>query len=267
VVSSCLAQDLLYLIIEQHREDRNQHMDLLKNQAGGGALMTALQEHTTLKYNIPPNILVMEDDFNVAKGLEMVLTEEGYTVNLAGTGELAMKAFREKKFDLLVADLRLPDINGMEVIKQVKGLKPDTEVIVITGYGTTATAVEAMKIGVHDFLPKPFTEDQIKAAINEALLIQEEKAKKAETQKAETVEERLIQKREVSQILNRTAEDSDFWKDLMENGSIALEGYQLSTEARAAIVSGDLKWINENVGELTQKQLMFIYKRLEREAW
>lgn len=229
--------------------------------------MTALQEHTIFHYDIPPNILVMEDDLNVAKGLEMVLTEEGYQVNLAGTGELAMKAFQEKKFDLLVADLRLPDINGMEVIKQVKEQKPDTEVIVITGYGTTATAVEAMKIGVHDFLPKPFTEDQIKNSITEALKTQEEKTGKTETKKAETEEDRLIQKRQVSQILNRTAEDSDFWKDLMENGSIALEGYQLSDEAKAAIVSGDLKWINENIGELTQKQLMFIYKRLEREAW
>ena len=53
----------------------------------------------------------------------------------------------------------------------------------------------------------------------------------------------------------------------MKNGSLALAKYQLSSEAKAAIASGDLKWINENVGELTQKQLMFIYKRLEREAW
>ena len=68
-----------------------------------------------------------------------------------------------------MADLRLPDIDGMEMIKQVKAKKPETEVIVITGYGTTATAVEAMKLGVHDFLPKPFTEDQIKSAIDEAL--------------------------------------------------------------------------------------------------
>jgi YesN/AraC family two-component response regulator len=124
-----------------------------------------------------------------------------------------------------------------------------------------------MKIGVHDFLPKPFTEDQIKNSITEALMNQEEKTEKTGIKKAETDEDRLIQKREVSQILNRTAEDSDFWKDLMENGSIALEGYRLSDEAKAAVVSGDLKWINENIGELTQKQLMFIYKRLEREAW
>ncbi len=229
--------------------------------------MTTLQENTATDFEVPPHILVMEDDLSVAKGLEMVLSEEGYTVNLAGTGELALEAFKQKRFDLLVADLRLPDIDGMEVIKQVKEAKPETEVIVITGYGTTATAVEAMKLGVHDFLPKPFTEDQIKAAIDEALKEHVAKPVEAVVKKAETEEEKLIQRREVLGVLSRTAEDMDFWSELMENGSVALADYQLSNEAKAAIASGDLKWINENAGELTQKQLMFIYKRLEREAW
>ena len=68
-------------------------------------------------------------------------------------------------------------------------------------------------------------------------------------------------------VLNRTTEDSRFWITLMEKGSDALKGYTLTSRAKSAIASGDLRWINENVGELTQKQLMFIYKRLEREAW
>ena len=229
--------------------------------------MTTLQENTPINLEPSPHILVMEDDLSVATGLEMILSEEGYRVNLADTGMLAMQAFRQKRFDLLVADLRLPDIDGMEVIKQVKAENPETEVIVITGYGTTATAVEAMKLGVHDFLPKPFTEDQIKAAIDEALKAHAEKPAETVTKKAETEEERLIQKREVLGVLSRTAEDMDFWADLMENGSLALADYELSSEAKAAISAGDLKWINANVGELTQKQLMFIYKRLEREAW
>jgi DNA-binding response OmpR family regulator len=229
--------------------------------------MTTLQENTPISLEGSAQILVMEDDLSVARGLEMILSEEGYTVNLADTGKLAMQAFKQKRFDLLVADLRLPDIDGMEVIKQIKADKPETEVIVITGYGTTAAAVEAMKLGVHDFLPKPFTEDQIKAAIDEALKEHVEKSAETVIQKAETQEEKLIQKREVLDVLSRTAEDMDFWRDLMENGSLALADYPLSSEAKAAIASGDLKWINANVGELTQKQLMFIYKRLEREAW
>jgi len=230
--------------------------------------MTTLhEERNVLGEQGPPHILVMEDDLNVAKGLEMVLTEEGYDVYLAGTGSLALEAFKKKRYDLLVADLRLPDMDGMEVIKKVKAEKPDTGVVVITGYGTAATAVEAMKLGAHDFLPKPFTEEQIKAAIGEALKEREEEPKEMAVPDVRAAEGRLIQKREVIQALNRTAEDKDFWRDVMENGPVALEAYQLSSEAKAAIASGDLKWINENVGELTQKQLMFIYKRLEREAW
>jgi DNA-binding response OmpR family regulator len=229
--------------------------------------MTTLQKNTGINFEAPPHILVMEDDLSVAKGLEMVLSEEGYTVNLAGTGELALEAFRQKRFDLLVADLRLPDIDGMEVIKKVKEERPKTEVIVITGYGTTAKAVTAMKLGVHDFLPKPFTEDQIKATIDEALQKHAPKPVEANIKKAETEEEKLIQRREVLKVLSQAAEDLYFWRDLMENGSLALTDYRLSDDAKAAIAAGDLKWINENVGELTQKQLMFIYKRLEREAW
>jgi len=225
-------------------------------------------ETAAMKYEVPPHILVMEDDLSVAKGLEMVLSEDGFDVNLAGTGELAMEAFRQKRFDLLVADLRLPDIDGMEIIRKVKQQTPETEVVVITGYGTTATVVEAMKLGVSDFLPKPFTEDQIKAAIDGALKSLEEPAEAPSTIEEPASEaDILIQKREVIQVLNRTWEDPAFWTDLMEQGSRALADYRLSSEAKAAITSGDLKWINENVGELTQKQLMFIYKRLEREAW
>ncbi|WP_319408189.1 response regulator [uncultured Desulfosarcina sp.] len=230
-------------------------------------MMTQL-ENAAMKYGVPPHILVMEDDLTVAKGLEMVLREDGFDVNLAGTGELAMEAFRQKRFDLLVADLRLPDIDGMEVIRRIKAQKPETEVIVITGYGTTATAVEAMKLGVSEFLPKPFTEDQIKLAITAALKSQEEAVgDEPAVKEPETESERLIQKREVIQVMNRTWDDRTFWTDLMEKGTTALDGYRLSSEAKAAITSGDLRWINENVGELTQKQLMFIHSRLEREAW
>ncbi len=230
--------------------------------------MGTLYEETNVSMeSVPPSILVMEDDLNVAKGLEMVLTEEGYAVYLAGTGSLALEAFKQKRYDLLVADLRLPDMDGMEVIKKVKSEKPDTGVVVITGYGTAATAVEAMKLGAHDFLPKPFTEEQIKSAVGEVLKEQVEERAVPAVPVAATAEERLIQKREVIQALNRTTEDKFFWRDLMENGPLALDGYQLTSEAKAAVASGDLKWINDNVGELTQKHLLFIYNRLEREAW
>ena len=204
------------------------------------------------------HILVMEDDASISAALDMILTEAGYDVDVAETGEAALELFEQKGFDLIIADLKLPGINGMEVIKQIKEKKPEMEVIVITGVGTQPIAEEALTLGAHDFLPKPFTDDQIKTAINEAL-------KHHDAGPFHLFS--LIQKREVLGVLSRAADDQKFWDDLMKLGSEALEKTQLISDAKAAIASGDLKWINENVGELNQKQLKFIYKRLERETY
>lgn len=224
--------------------------------------MTALMETTRPKD--ASHILIMEDDLNVARGLQMILDEQGYDVHHEGTGNGAMEAMGRYDYDLLMADLRLPDIDGMQVVKNTRETKPDTQVIVMTGYATSSLAVNAMKMGVHDFIAKPFTEDQINEAIRTALA----KSQMEEIEAAvESVPDVSIQKREVLKVLNRTTEDNKFWLSLMEKGSDALNGYTLSSKAKSAIASGDLQWINENVGELTQKQLMFIYKRLEREAW
>jgi DNA-binding NtrC family response regulator len=229
--------------------------------------MSALQQVGIEEYRPPPHILVMDDELSVAKGLEMVLTEEGYEVDLAMTGHDALETFGKKEFDLLVADLRLPDIDGLEVIRAVRERRPQTGVVVITGYASVDSAVESMRLGAFDYLSKPFTEDQIKISIGEALREKHKEQAEKSLARAESEEEKLIQRREVVRVLNRTAEDADFWSELMFNGSDALVGYKLSDEAKAAIASGDLRWLNREVGELTQKQLKFIYKRLEREAW
>jgi DNA-binding NtrC family response regulator len=211
-------------------------------------------------------ILVMEDEANLANALKSILSEEGYEVDVAMTGRSALDQFQQKSFDLLVADLRLPDIDGMEVIKEVKRAQPDTEVIVITGFSTVSSAVQAMKLGASDYLAKPFTDDEIKNIISSTL-------KKMEPEKEITSDEvvpqtaALIQKREVLRVLNRTTHDEQFWRDIMETGTEALSEYTLRPEAKAAIVSGDLEWLTRNIGELTQKQLMFVYKRGERMLW
>ena len=226
--------------------------------------MPNLQEFKADAVAIPPHILVVEDEASVASGLKMILNEEGFLVDLAADGRTALETFKGEGIDLVVADLKLPDINGMEVLRSIKADKPSTEAIIITGYPSIETVVESKKIGVRDYLRKPFSENEFLSAVNEAL---QERGREELEARLSTVEGRLIQKREVMNVLNRTAEDSNFWVDLLEKGSAALKGYQISREAKAAIISGDLMWLNENIGELTQKQLGFIYKRLEQEAW
>ena len=228
-----------------------------------------MRTHTEQNESISPavaqKILVMEDEISMAEGLKMVLSEDGYKVDIAGDGQSALDYFKRDSFDLLLADLRLPDMDGMDVIKQLKQDLPLADVVVITGYPSVDTAVSSANLGVRDYLRKPFTEDEIKAVVQN--VFQNRNQGSTESFLNETKEGRLVQKREVIKVLDRTAMDWRFWKELSDDPAKVLGDYQLSGAARAAIMSGDLNWINEHVGELTQKQLMFMYKRLEREVW
>jgi two-component system NtrC family sensor kinase len=147
-------------------------------------------------------ILVMEDETGVAQALQIILTEEGYGVDLATTGQGALDSASRKDFDLLVADLRLPDMHGMDVIRRIKKSQPETEVIVITGYASVGSAVEAMKIGVAGYLPKPFTDDQFKSAVEEAL--KEGDRVCTENASLSTRERMLIGRKEVLRVLGKT---------------------------------------------------------------
>ncbi len=214
---------------------------------------------------VVPKILVMDDEISMAEGLKMILSEDGYKVDIAGDGQSALDYFKRDTCDLLLADIRLPDMNGLDVIRQLKQDQPMADVLVITGYPSVDTAVSSANLGVRDYLRKPFTEDEIKTAVYDVFRTRNQGSR--EKFLNETKEGRLIQKREVLKVLDRTAMDWGFWKELSDDPSNVLVDYQLSSAAKAAIMSGDLHWINEHVGELTQKQLMFIYKRLEREVW
>ena len=228
--------------------------------------MTLYQANHTTDH-APPHILVMEDEETVARGLEMVLEEEGYDVDLAFTGAGALETFSNSDFDLVIADLRLPDSDGLEIIKIVKERRPETEIVVITGYSSVSSVVDAMKIGVADYLPKPFTESEIKVAIGNALNKERLTPQEKVEPPPEITADKLIEKREVLQVLDRTNWDVEFARNLLEGDSSALNSYALSWEAKAAITSGDLNWLRINVGKLTEEQMIFVNKRLQREAW
>lgn len=212
-----------------------------------------------------PRVLVVDDEPNVGQGIKLVLSEEGFGVEVAEDGRQALDIFRQKGADLVLADLRLPDMDGLEVIREIKEGEPRVRVVVITGYPSQETALASAELGVSDYLRKPFSDQEILAAVARAL---EQKAQDgAEAFLRETQEGRLILRREVLQVLNRAAEDMDFNRELLEKGTEALAGYHLTPEAKVAIASGDLNWLNQNVGEFTQKQLSYIHRRLAREAW
>ena len=119
--------------------------------------------------NNPFNVLVMEDESILARGFQTALSEEGFSADLAMTGADAIATLSRKDYDLIVADLRLPDMDGMEVIRRARSERPETRVVIVTGYGDVASALEAFQNGVSDYLFKPLTENEFLDAVREAI--------------------------------------------------------------------------------------------------
>ncbi len=110
-------------------------------------------------------IIVIDDDAAMRRACEAALTRAGYAVEVFADGPSGLKRIEEAGAGLIVVDLKMPGMGGMEVIKRAKRLNSDIVAIVITGYPTIDTAVEAMKTGAYDFLPKPFTAEELRVII------------------------------------------------------------------------------------------------------
>lgn len=114
-------------------------------------------------------ILVVDDEPRIRDACQMVLSEEGFEVALAADGEQGLQMIEKEHFDIILVDLMMPVLSGFEVLSHVKKHHPDTVVIVITGYATLDHSVRAMKKGAFDFIPKPFTPDQLRAVVAKAI--------------------------------------------------------------------------------------------------
>jgi two-component system response regulator PilR (NtrC family) len=121
--------------------------------------------------NNPPHILVVDDELSMRELLDVMLTKEGYQVSCAETGRNAISLIEKTEFDLLLCDIRLGDITGIDVLKALRNQNKDTVVIMISAYATTEAAVEAMNEGAYDFVPKPFDNEELKQTIKNALKI------------------------------------------------------------------------------------------------
>lgn len=116
-----------------------------------------------------PHILVVDDELSMREVLEYMLNKEGYQVTCAENGVNAIGLVEKQHFDLLLCDIKLGDISGLEVLRASKKANQDTVVILISAYATTETAVEAMNEGAYDYVPKPFDKDELLQTIAKAL--------------------------------------------------------------------------------------------------
>ncbi|MGD9022879.1 MAG: sigma-54 dependent transcriptional regulator [Deltaproteobacteria bacterium] len=114
-------------------------------------------------------LLVVDDDLSMREMLEVMLTQEGYDVAYAEDGAKAIHMLKDQEYDLILCDIRMEPIGGLEVLQEAKARFPQTVVIMISAYATTETAVKAMKEGAYDYIPKPFNVDEVKQTIRNAL--------------------------------------------------------------------------------------------------
>jgi DNA-binding NtrC family response regulator len=114
-------------------------------------------------------VLIADDEKHIAEGLQMLLQEEGYDVDTANDGSKAWEKLQASEFGLVLADLKMPKLDGLELFAKMRESGMESEVIIITGKGTVASAVEAMRNGAYDYLTKPLELDRLKALIPKAL--------------------------------------------------------------------------------------------------
>lgn len=116
-----------------------------------------------------PAVLLVDDDERLLIAAGKVLASEHLSVVRASTASLALEVLKQQQVDLVVADLRLPDLDGIELLKQVRKLRPETEVVMLTGHGSVERAVEAMRCGAYDFIEKPLDSAALLKTVAKAL--------------------------------------------------------------------------------------------------
>jgi len=114
-------------------------------------------------------ILLVEDEDLSRDSLTRLLKMSGYMVKDAAAGKIALSLLSHEPFDIIITDLLLPDINGIDILKQCKEISPHTEVILITGHASAETAVKAMKEGAYDYITKPLNFDELSIIISKAV--------------------------------------------------------------------------------------------------
>jgi FixJ family two-component response regulator len=202
--------------------------------------------------------LVIDDEQIVLDSVSKILTGENYEVDVSLSGRKGLESAIQKDYDIVLTDIRMPDIGGMRVLRDIRRAKPSLPVVIITGYATVRSAVQAMKLGAADYLEKPFTPDQLLKAVASALEL-------ASTQVPE--EQKLIHKEEMIKVLERASSDSLFFTSLLEDAADALDEYDLTGPEKLALLTGDVEWIEEQIGPLTRSQRRWLEVRRSAEIW
>lgn len=202
--------------------------------------------------------LVIDDEKIVLDSVKKILAAENYAVDVSLSGISGIRLAVAQPFDVVLTDIRMPDIGGLIVLRDIKRAKPDLPVIIITGYGTVRSAIQAMKLGAADYIEKPFSPDQLMTAVAGVMAAKGERA--PEVQK-------IVNAKEMRRVLSLAATDEVFRRDLMQNGADALDDCQLTGPEKLAVITGDIGWIEAQMGPLPEEQKQWLEARLSAEVW
>ena len=140
-----------------------------------------------------PAILVVDDEPVARQSLSDILRLEGYNVASAPNGQAAVDHVRTHPVDLMIVDLRMPGMDGLEVVQVVNQVSPDTEVILLTAYGSTESAIQALRLRIHDYLLKPALPPQIVASVKKGLARRSARVKVRSGSEDMTVDEPILE--------------------------------------------------------------------------
>ena len=116
-----------------------------------------------------PHILIVDDENTLRYFLKRTLEAEGYRVSEAADGQTALSLLERETFDLALVDLRMAGMDGLEVMRQFRQRSPETQIIIVTGFASVPSAVEALRHGAHDYLTKPFNTEELLASVADGL--------------------------------------------------------------------------------------------------
>ena len=137
-------------------------------------------------------ILIVDDDETIRSTMKAILEEEGYKVDLAGSGKEGIQKTNEQAYNVALLDIRLPDMEGVKLLKLMKDTMPRTRKIMVTGYPSTQNAIEALNKNADAYLIKPVDIEKLLNTIKEQLQLQEEERKFSEEKVAEFIESRVM---------------------------------------------------------------------------
>lgn len=205
----------------------------------------------------PKRVLVIDDEQIVLNSVSRVLVQAGFDVEVTLSGRQGLEWALNKAFHLVITDIRMADMGGMILLKDIKRAKPEVPVVLMTGYANVQSALQAMKLGAADYVEKPFTPDQLLKTVSLAM-------EKANSRLSE--EQAPVHREEILRILDRAATDGDFVYKLLHRWADALEEYPLTGAEKLALLTGDIEWIEKHTGPLTEKQKRWLQRPISPEV-